>query len=421
MPASRAGDGLCGRRCDRHPWRRPQGRARNARDAGHHGAVVRARPGEKIALVTDGRFSGATRGMCIGYVSPEAASGGPLGLLQDGDMVEIDARAEVALLRVEISDDEMQARRNALTARAAPRRRPQPAPGRLARKIRCSRRASQSWRDHACRCARGRTMNFGFIGLGDMGLPMVRHMLAAGHQVSVWNRSKDKLALLAESGARAVDSPAQLLHDCDLIGLCLSSHLAVEEGRNGYHTAAQSCESLPGAHRALVHACVSYFSDRGWRVVVNYFLPSEQDAAHALAAQSGGIAVMGDVSVDADCRRIAAEAFESFGRIDALVSSAGASRPVPHADLDALSIDDFMQAAAVNTVGPFQMARACAPFLRESGSGAIVIVSSLGALFGSGSSIAYAASKGDQYPDDVVGAGACASDQSECGVPGAGF
>jgi dihydroxy-acid dehydratase len=49
--------------------------------------------GEKVALVTDGRFSGATRGMMIGYVSPEAAAGGPLALLRDGDRIRIDASA----------------------------------------------------------------------------------------------------------------------------------------------------------------------------------------------------------------------------------------------------------------------------------------------------------------------------------------
>jgi dihydroxy-acid dehydratase len=48
--------------------------------------------GEKVALLTDGRFSGATRGMMIGYVSPEAAAGGPLALLKDGDRVRIDAQ-----------------------------------------------------------------------------------------------------------------------------------------------------------------------------------------------------------------------------------------------------------------------------------------------------------------------------------------
>ena len=47
--------------------------------------------GDKVALITDGRFSGATRGFCIGHVGPEAAVGGPIALLQDGDIIAIDA------------------------------------------------------------------------------------------------------------------------------------------------------------------------------------------------------------------------------------------------------------------------------------------------------------------------------------------
>jgi dihydroxy-acid dehydratase len=49
--------------------------------------------GEKVALITDGRFSGATRGMCVGYISPEAAAGGPIALLRDGDRVRVDGAA----------------------------------------------------------------------------------------------------------------------------------------------------------------------------------------------------------------------------------------------------------------------------------------------------------------------------------------
>jgi dihydroxy-acid dehydratase len=66
--------------------------------------------GEKVALITDGRFSGATRGFCIGHVGPEAAVGGPIGLLEDGDIIEIDAVA--GTLDVRLSDEEL-ARRKA--------------------------------------------------------------------------------------------------------------------------------------------------------------------------------------------------------------------------------------------------------------------------------------------------------------------
>ena len=54
------------------------------------GALVGAGLGKKVALVTDGRFSGASHGIMIGHVSPEAQVGGPIGLIQDGDMVVID-------------------------------------------------------------------------------------------------------------------------------------------------------------------------------------------------------------------------------------------------------------------------------------------------------------------------------------------
>src|SRR5262249_9014363 len=47
--------------------------------------------GDKVALITDGRFSGATRGFCVGHVGPEAAVGGPIGLIQDGDIIVLDA------------------------------------------------------------------------------------------------------------------------------------------------------------------------------------------------------------------------------------------------------------------------------------------------------------------------------------------
>ena len=67
--------------------------------------------GDKVALITDGRFSGATRGFCIGHVGPEAAVGGPIGLLRDGDIIAIDA--EKGTLEVELSEAELQARRKA--------------------------------------------------------------------------------------------------------------------------------------------------------------------------------------------------------------------------------------------------------------------------------------------------------------------
>ena len=69
------------------------------------GAVYGQGKGEKVALITDGRFSGASRGFVIGHIGPEAAVGGPIGLLRDGDMIVIDA--DKGTIDVELSDAEL--------------------------------------------------------------------------------------------------------------------------------------------------------------------------------------------------------------------------------------------------------------------------------------------------------------------------
>jgi dihydroxy-acid dehydratase len=71
--------------------------------------------GEKVALITDGRFSGATHGFCIGHVGPEAAVGGPIALLRDGDRIAIDAAA--GTIDVALSEAELAERRRAWTPR----------------------------------------------------------------------------------------------------------------------------------------------------------------------------------------------------------------------------------------------------------------------------------------------------------------
>ncbi|HET7429100.1 MAG TPA: dihydroxy-acid dehydratase [Gaiellales bacterium] len=71
-------------------------------------AIVGEGLGEEVALITDGRFSGATHGLMAGHVTPEAAHGGPIAVVQDGDMIEFDIEARE--LRVELSEDEIEAR-----------------------------------------------------------------------------------------------------------------------------------------------------------------------------------------------------------------------------------------------------------------------------------------------------------------------
>ena len=84
-------------------------------------SVVGAGLGESVALVTDGRFSGATRGLMVGHVAPEAARGGPLAIVRDGDAITIDVDAET--LAIELDDAEIAERLAALAAAAAPLRR----------------------------------------------------------------------------------------------------------------------------------------------------------------------------------------------------------------------------------------------------------------------------------------------------------
>ncbi len=77
--------------------------------------------GDKVALLTDGRFSGATRGLCIGYAGPEAADGGPIAALRDGDIVRIDATANARSITVDLTPEQIQARLTGMTQPAAPR------------------------------------------------------------------------------------------------------------------------------------------------------------------------------------------------------------------------------------------------------------------------------------------------------------
>jgi len=73
------------------------------------GAIYGQGKGEKVALITDGRFSGATRGFCIGHVGPEASVGGPIALLRNGDVIDIDAKK--GTINVRLSKKELQKRR----------------------------------------------------------------------------------------------------------------------------------------------------------------------------------------------------------------------------------------------------------------------------------------------------------------------
>ena len=79
-------------------------------------AIIGAGLGDSVGLVTDGRFSGGTYGLVVGHVAPEAAVGGPLAVVQDGDRITIDA--DQRALELHVAEPELAARRKAWTAPA---------------------------------------------------------------------------------------------------------------------------------------------------------------------------------------------------------------------------------------------------------------------------------------------------------------
>lgn len=153
---------------------------------------------------------------------------------------------------------------------------------------------------------------------------------------------------------------------------------------------------VTGSASGVGEATAMQLARRGDCVVVNCsksVADAERVAAACAAAGGEAIVVRADVASDADCRRLAQSALDKWGRIDGLVNNAGTTKFAPMHDLAALSADDFHAIYSVNTIGPYQMVRACEAALRES-HGAVVNVSSIASNQGRASSIAYAASKG---------------------------
>ncbi len=158
---------------------------------------------------------------------------------------------------------------------------------------------------------------------------------------------------------------------------------------------------VTGSASGLGAASALLLSRPGARIAINYASSRDDAEKAAEACRAAGaevIVVQGDVSKDADCRKLA-DAVAPWGHLDALVNNAGTTKHVQHHDMEGLSAEDFQRIYAVNTIGPFQMVRACRALLeaghKASGrASAVVNVSSIAGTSGVGSSIAYAASKG---------------------------
>jgi len=153
---------------------------------------------------------------------------------------------------------------------------------------------------------------------------------------------------------------------------------------------------VTGGGTGVGRATALQLAQRGCSVVVNF--SRSRSEAERTAAECSKFGVMAlpfqaDVGDDAACRELVAATMRELGQLDILVQSAGTTVFVPHANLDAVSADDWQQIMAVNVVAPFQMARAARSALEDSGSGEIVMISSVAGVTGTGSSIPYCASK----------------------------
>lgn len=151
---------------------------------------------------------------------------------------------------------------------------------------------------------------------------------------------------------------------------------------------------ITGGGTGVGAACARMLAARNYNVLINYNRSADAATQVVQECQALGVdsvAAMADVASDADCKELVRIAVNRWGHVDALVNSAGTTRFIPMADLEAVSTDDFEQVYAVNTLGPFQMARAARMHM-PPGS-AIVNVSSISGLTGNGSSLPYVLSK----------------------------
>ncbi len=153
---------------------------------------------------------------------------------------------------------------------------------------------------------------------------------------------------------------------------------------------------VTGSATGVGAATALALAGRGYDVLINYSRSETEAHASLAACQAAGadvLLVRGDVAEDADCKALVDAALKRWGRIDALVNNAGITSFSGSGNWDAIDAATFQRIVGVNSLGAFQMIRACAEPLKAAG-GSIVNVSSIAGALGIGSSVAYIASKG---------------------------
>jgi 3-oxoacyl-[acyl-carrier protein] reductase len=159
---------------------------------------------------------------------------------------------------------------------------------------------------------------------------------------------------------------------------------------------------VTGGGTGLGAATALGLAKQGASICINYATSAEAAEKVAAECRTHGVdafAVRADVGEDDQCKALVKAAITRMGAIDILINNAGATKFAPHADMDALTPDDFMRLYRVNVLSMYQMIRAARPHLEADakpgqGGGSVVNVSSIAGVTGMGSSVAYAATKG---------------------------
>ena len=149
---------------------------------------------------------------------------------------------------------------------------------------------------------------------------------------------------------------------------------------------------VTGSSSGIGEAAARAFDAEGAKVVVNS--SSSVAAGQAVAGSlRDGVYVRADVSDPVACAALVDAAIDRWGRLDVLVNNAGVTEVIAHEDLDAVTDEIFRRILDVNLVGTFRLCRLAMPYLRATGDGSIVNVTSVAGVRPTGSSIPYAASK----------------------------
>jgi 3-oxoacyl-[acyl-carrier protein] reductase len=160
---------------------------------------------------------------------------------------------------------------------------------------------------------------------------------------------------------------------------------------------SQKVALITGGGTGVGRATTLQLAERGFNVVINYSRSRDDAESTAGEARESGVRAMAiacDVAHDQQVRAMVERCREEFGRLDVVVNNAGTTHFVKHTELEELTEEKWDRILAVNLKGPFFVSRAAIPLMRAGGGGAIVNVASVAGVAGSGSSIAYAASKG---------------------------